>query len=322
MQGERLDSLAAPPPDNKKNPVKSEGEPLLVQLLSAHGPEKPRHYRPPRPKRETPRSFARAMDSQVAFMATSRISKRMASNATAFVGDPLGSIMPESKEEKVNIQALPLSFPLTSEDPIAKDASEISIAIPEEQPFLIQMPATLPFLNPSESKEQKESFLQRRLSAIPTSLPPPATSGTPKPSTPIPSQTPPLSRPPSVTFPLASTPPLVPSQRALTPQVQQQQQQQQQQQAQAPVIMIPDTLPPTPIIGIPSGVVGKLKITKSGKAFMDFGGTKFLVNKGIDCSCYQQIVSIDHPNKKITKISEIKDKFVVVPDIEGIIDTC
>ena len=44
-----------------------------------------------------------------------------------------------------------------------------------------------------------------------------------------------------------------------------------------PPILIPDSLPPTPLVDVPSGVVGKLKKTRSGKWFIQMGEMRYYV---------------------------------------------
>jgi len=84
---------------------------------------------------------------------------------------------------------------------------------------------------------------------------------------------------------------------------------------------------------LPSGAVGKLRIHKSGKATLDWGGTKLSVGMGGEVGFLQDIVVLGLPDKKVGAegaegaaekedagpgwamgMGQVKGKFVVTPD--------
>nr|POF14147.1 dna-directed rna polymerase iii subunit rpc4 [Quercus suber] len=81
-----------------------------------------------------------------------------------------------------------------------------------------------------------------------------------------------------------------------------------------------------------SGMVGKLKIHKSGRATLDWGGTPMCLNMGTEVSFLQDILVVDMPDIKEEdqtaepepgigmSMGQVRGKFVVTPDWEGLVD--
>jgi hypothetical protein len=152
------------------------------------------------------------------------------------------------------------------------------------------MPDVLPFLSSAESKGKKEEFMRALVASLPS------VSGQPPLSV---QQRPPLPGS-SSSLPTAS------SSASVAP-------------LPASQILIPDTLPPTPLIRTGTGVAGKLYVTKSGAAFFDFGGTRFMVQQGMECASLQHVVHVDPAQRQAEKLGTIQHKLVVVPDLDSLL---
>ena len=86
---------------------------------------------------------------------------------------------------------------------------------------------------------------------------------------------------------------------------------------------------------LPSGAVGKLKIHKSGKATLDWGGTSLCVGMGAEASFLQDVLVASLPEHKVAAnggdgggevesgvamaMGQVKGKFIVTPDWEEIL---
>ncbi|QSL64823.1 hypothetical protein MERGE_002126 [Pneumocystis wakefieldiae] len=72
---------------------------------------------------------------------------------------------------------------------------------------------------------------------------------------------------------------------------------------------------------LPDGCVGQLKIRKSGKTTILWGGIEMNVSLGSNCEFLQDIVAVDYKNnKKAWLMGRIKQKFIVTPDIEQLLE--
>ncbi|EMR10379.1 hypothetical protein PNEG_01631 [Pneumocystis murina B123] len=72
---------------------------------------------------------------------------------------------------------------------------------------------------------------------------------------------------------------------------------------------------------LPDGCVGQLKIRKSGKTTILWGGIEMNVSLGSNCRFLQDIVALDYKNnKKAWLMGKIKQKFIVTPDIEQLLE--
>lgn len=81
----------------------------------------------------------------------------------------------------------------------------------------------------------------------------------------------------------------------------------------------------------PPGAVGQLRIHRSGRATLDWGGTRLSVGMGTEASFLQDVLVADLPEGKggeggdeaeggvAMAMGQVKGKFVVVPDWEGIL---
>nr|POF27592.1 dna-directed rna polymerase iii subunit rpc4 [Quercus suber] len=81
-----------------------------------------------------------------------------------------------------------------------------------------------------------------------------------------------------------------------------------------------------------SGMVGKLRIHKSGRATLDWGGTPMNLNMGTEVSFLQDIMVVDMPDTKEEGVSaepepgvgmsmgQVRGKFVVTPDWDKILE--
>ncbi|KAG5519997.1 hypothetical protein PMAC_001073 [Pneumocystis sp. 'macacae'] len=71
----------------------------------------------------------------------------------------------------------------------------------------------------------------------------------------------------------------------------------------------------------PSGCIGQLKIHRSGKTTIVWGGVEMNVSIGSDCKFLQDIVAIDYKiNQKAWLMGRIKHKYIVTPDIEQLFE--
>ncbi|KAI9291406.1 hypothetical protein K502DRAFT_344683 [Neoconidiobolus thromboides FSU 785] len=68
------------------------------------------------------------------------------------------------------------------------------------------------------------------------------------------------------------------------------------------------------------GKVGKLIFYKSGKVMMKYGDILFNVSKASKTSFHQEIVALDSNNKEAYSLAPIKEKFLVVPDLDSLLN--
>ncbi|KAA6382632.1 MAG: hypothetical protein EZS28_021840 [Streblomastix strix] len=90
------------------------------------------------------------------------------------------------------------------------------------------------------------------------------------------------------------------------------------QQSKPPTLLIPDTLPPTPIIGVGTGIMGKLCITRSGRIFIRIGENKFWVQNGAECTGAQHLIYMDKDRKSVADLGDVTQRLVCVPDIDNL----
>ncbi|KAH9828156.1 RNA polymerase III RPC4 [Teratosphaeria destructans] len=81
---------------------------------------------------------------------------------------------------------------------------------------------------------------------------------------------------------------------------------------------------------LPSGAVGKMKVHRSGKVTLDWGGTSLLVGMGVEAGFLQDVLVAALPDQKgatdedqlpgvAMSMGQVKGKFVVTPDWEKIL---
>ncbi|KAL1956434.1 hypothetical protein VTO42DRAFT_7320 [Malbranchea cinnamomea] len=73
---------------------------------------------------------------------------------------------------------------------------------------------------------------------------------------------------------------------------------------------------------LPPGRVGKLRIHKSGRATIDWGGINFELNKGSDVDFLQDaiVLSEEKTNKRVWAMSQVSGKFVITPDWDKLLE--
>lgn len=71
------------------------------------------------------------------------------------------------------------------------------------------------------------------------------------------------------------------------------------------------------ITRLPDGMIGKLKIHKSGKVRMEIGGVPFCVDQGSSTFFHQELCCVSPLAKEAVNLGPISNRVVVTPDIDG-----
>lgn len=88
----------------------------------------------------------------------------------------------------------------------------------------------------------------------------------------------------------------------------------------------PGTVPDLGVPKLPHGAVGKMRVHKSGKITLDYGGTSLQLNKGLDASFLQDAVITKLPTPvseeasgKAYALGPVRGKFVITPDWDAVV---
>ncbi|XP_019458392.1 PREDICTED: LOW QUALITY PROTEIN: uncharacterized protein LOC109358553 [Lupinus angustifolius] len=71
---------------------------------------------------------------------------------------------------------------------------------------------------------------------------------------------------------------------------------------------------------LPSGIMGKMLVYKSGKIKMKLGDTLYDVSPGMNCMFSQEAVAVNTAQKHCCTIGEIGNHVTVTPDIDAVLD--
>merc|ERR1712087_712595 len=73
------------------------------------------------------------------------------------------------------------------------------------------------------------------------------------------------------------------------------------------------------ITRLPDGLLGKLRIYKSGKVVMEVGGLPFCVDQGCELSFRQDLACVCPEAKEMTSLGKIEKRMVLTPDIDAMV---
>lgn len=76
----------------------------------------------------------------------------------------------------------------------------------------------------------------------------------------------------------------------------------------------------TSITRLPDGMIGKLKIHKSGKVRMEIGGLPFCVDPGSATFFHQELACVCPLAKEIVNLGSIQNRVVLTPDIDAMLN--